>query len=114
MELEHEAASGQADIGPFRFRQFRGRLSTDHDLAFAGCIEQAQKIEQGRFARSRRPGNGDEFAPVHREINAVDEGVRNIALDAADQLLRLQSDLGHDAPLMMSTGCTRVALRAGK
>ena len=66
MELEHEAAFGQADIGPFRFRQFRGRLAADDDLAFAGSIEQAQQIEQRRFARSRRPGNGDELALVHR------------------------------------------------
>ena len=36
------------------------------------------------------------------------------ALDAANQLHRLQSDFGHDAPRMISTGWTRVALRAGK
>ena len=36
------------------------------------------------------------------------------ALVLANQLHRLQSNLGHDAPRMISTGWTRVALRAGK
>ena len=40
--------------------------------------------------------------------------MRNHALNAADQAHNLQGDLGQDAPRMISTGCTRVALRAGK
>jgi hypothetical protein len=46
VELEHETAFGQADVGPVRLRQFRGRLTADDDLAFAGRIEQPQEIEQ--------------------------------------------------------------------
>ena len=84
------------------------------DLAFARRIEQAEQIEQRRFAGSGRAGDGDEFALVHGKIDAVDQRVRDGALDAPDQPHRLQRDLAHDAPRMISTGCTRVALRAGK
>jgi hypothetical protein len=38
----------------------------------------------------------------------------NDALDAADQSHYLESNFAQDAPRMISTGCTRVALRAGK
>ena len=59
-------------------------------------------------------GDGEKFALVHGQIDTIDQGVGNHALNAADQSHGLKRNLGHDAPRMISTGCTRVALRAGK
>src|SRR5262249_41471416 len=95
-------------------RQSGGRLPADDDLAVARRIEQPQEIEQRRLAGTGRAGDGEEFAFLYRKIDAVDERMRDGALDAPDQSHRLQPDLAHEAPRMISTGCTRVALRAGK
>ena len=45
-QLEHEAASCQADVGAFGLRQFRGRLAADDDVALGRRIEQAD-LRQG-------------------------------------------------------------------
>src|SRR4029077_1072988 len=92
----------------------RGRLPADDHVTLGRRIEQAEQIEQRGFAGAGRPGDGEELALVDGEIDAVDQRVRHRAVEAPHQTDRLQRDLAHDAPLMISTGCTRVALRAGK
>src|SRR5581483_1458197 len=86
----------------------------DDHVTLGRRIEQAEQIQQRRFSGARRPGDGEELALVDGEIDAVDQRMRRRAVKPPYQTNRLQRDLAHDAPRMISTGCTRVALRAGK
>ena len=114
VKLEHEAASRQAHVGALGLRQLRGWLAADDDVAFGRRIEQAEQIKQRGFAGARRPGDGEELPLFDGKVDAVDQRVRHRAVETSHQTDRLQRDLAHEAPLMISTGCTRVALRAGK
>ncbi len=114
MELKHEATFGQTNIGALCLRQFGSWLAADDNLAFGRRIEQAEQIEQRRFSGSRRSGDGEKFTLRHAQVDAIDQGMRDNALNAADQSHNLERDLAQDAPRIISTGCTRVALRAGK
>ena len=92
VKLENKAALHQPHIRPFVFRKFRGRLAANDDLALGRRIEQAEQIKQRRLARAGRPGDREELALCDREIDAVNERVRDRPLDAPHQSDGLQSD----------------------
>ena len=66
------------------------------------------------LGRGRGRGGGQAEAGQPRLVLASFQRGGGGARGHLQLVERLQRDLGHDAPLMISTGCTRVALRAGK
>jgi len=64
-------------------------LAADDDLALGWGIEQAEQIEQGRLAGARRPGDRDKLTLVDREVDAIDECMRDLAFEAPHQPDRL-------------------------
>jgi len=49
-------------------------LGAEPDLATIGRLEQAQEIEQGGLAGTRRAGDGHELAALQLEIDPVQDG----------------------------------------
>jgi hypothetical protein len=125
MELKHEAEERETRVRPRGFIHVAGAASLNEDLALCRQIEQPEEVQERAFSRSRGAGDGDEFAGPNGEIDFLDERDGDDTLDhlgdAAhlDQRcfsagFRAMAGRRHDAPRMMSTGCTRAALRAGK
>ena len=66
MELEHEAEHRKPGECALLFVHMRGGPATDQHLARRRQIEQAEQIEQRRFARAGRPGDRDELVVADR------------------------------------------------
>lgn len=97
----------------------RARRTPLHiDLAPGRQVQQPEQIEQRRFARTGRAGDGDEFARIDPKINVLNENGRGGAADHPRAVANLQQRKRridrHEAPLMISTGYKEAALRAGK
>src|SRR6185437_4087957 len=112
MRLEDEAQMREAYVGQLFVAIGRGLRSVEPDAPRRRAIEQAQKVEQGRFSRTRRAGDGQEFAFADFEIDVVHQRRGNVARKPPRQVFGAQD--GHQAaPRMISTGWTCAALRAG-
>ncbi len=119
MELENEAQCGKTDPRAFRLVHVRGSAAANTHFSGGWKIEQTQQIEQRRFSRSRRTGDGHELVAADDEIDVVhkrdrhDPGQNAGDVDRGDQALAsgrarraCRAGLGraHVAPRMMSTG----------
>ena len=69
--LEHEADAVAAELGDRGIVELAGFLPLDEQTAARRPIEQADDVEQGALARSRRPDQGHEFAALQRQIDIV-------------------------------------------
>ena len=127
MKLEHEAEQRQPREGALFLVHMRGGAAADQHLAGGRQVEQAEQIEQRRFAGAGRAGDGDEFIVADGQIDVVHQRGRHDAGQDAGDVARLDqrhrrvrgrfalraARRAHVAPRMISTGCTRAALRAG-
>ena len=76
-------------------------------------VEQAEQIEQRRFAGAGRAGDGDELLLADAERDVPHQRDRHRLRQDAGEVLGLDQG-AHVAPLMMSTGLSRAARRAGR
>ena len=126
VELEHEAQLDEPQRARARPRPMCvvARPSMQH-LARGRQVEQPEQVEQRGLARARRPGDGDELAGCDGEVDVAHQRGRHHRRRCAVTPRRDQRRLdaarrrdacraAHVAPRMISTGCTRAALRAGK
>ena len=90
MELIDEAEMIAAQHGARARVRFFRRMTPNNDLAAEAPLEQADRLEQRRLARSRRPKQRDDLARADREVDPA-QHVDPLAalLEAAGKLLEL-------------------------
>src|SRR5690606_28912912 len=72
--LKDHANVALAHIGTPRFGQPGDFLVVEPVAAAAGTVEQADDVQQGRFAAARGAHDGDELAWLDRQAHVVERG----------------------------------------
>ena len=123
MELEHEAELGEPRQRALLLVHVNGQPAVNQHLARGRQVEQTEQIQQRGFAGAGRPGDRHELVFHDTKVDAVHQRGRHDAGQDAGDVARLDQRRrglrglrrrrAHVAPRMISTGCTRAALRAG-
>ena len=69
--LKHEANVALAELGAVLFLEVADLMAEEFVTALGGVVQEAEDVEQGGLAASRRPHDGDKLAVVDFERNAV-------------------------------------------
>ncbi len=80
VRLVDEADIGPAQLGALDVGQLRGRGAVDIDLAGIRRLEQPRNVQQRRLAGARRRHQRDRLARPQRELGAVEDRQRHLAL----------------------------------
>ena len=70
-ELEHDADAAPAPRRERVLRQRVQRLAVDDDRALGRLLDAGEQVDQRRLAAARRSDDGDAFAGVHVQVDAI-------------------------------------------
>ena len=102
--LEYKADLPSPEDGQLLVLEGEDVAAVHRHFAACGPVQAAQHMQQGALARPRRPHNGDELAPLHRQVHPVqglDLGVAGAVVFF--QAFRLQD--AHTANLPIKIVC---------
>ncbi len=98
MELVDETKRVATKPRPSVIVERRGLFAPDLDGTLEAALEQANRLQQGGLARSRRTEKGNDLAGPDGEVHAAQHLDRNFTLrEAAPQIAGFEDRLTHSA-----------------
>src|SRR5687767_15970807 len=98
VELVDEPHRVAAKRGAAIIVEARRLLTGDTDRTLEAAFEQADRLEQGRLARTRRPEQGDDLARLDGEADAAQHVDGDVALrEGAPEVADVEDGLTHSA-----------------